>query len=470
IDSGHWPEYFIGAYPSCFKVTEAAGHVMGQAPGTHWYHAHKHGSTSINLYNGLAGALIIEGDYDRELEQIYPGLKQTQKVLVVQSFTDQPNLERNSNVARVNTTNGTQVTPAVPATSTTAAIPQKGPTIVMRPGEIQLWRIINGQVQRTIAATFALGPKTTGALPKFRQIAQDGVQLNLANYNAQPLTAPDSDRNGTKFTLAPGGRIDILVQAPQIPAGTTQSYELAQVVNLTVCGDPVNDQFPSSLERSQGGNYPEFPKFLADVVPPFDARKDLDFGWEPFRTKNGPATNAVGTTKATHAKTIPFQVQVGNDKVGFETIDITTSRGPSWTIDGEQFEEGTFSQTMVLGDREEWKIWNTTSVAHPFHIHVNPFQVVEVFDPNTAGNSFVREQNGVWQDNVLIPGGKTDTNGQLILDANGRAATPGYIRIRSKFVDFKGSFVLHCHILGHEDRGMMQLVQVVDGTTTIHHH
>ena len=45
---------------------------MGQAPGTHWYHAHKHGSTAVDVSNGMAGAFIIEGDaYDGKLNAFY---------------------------------------------------------------------------------------------------------------------------------------------------------------------------------------------------------------------------------------------------------------------------------------------------------------------------------------------------------------------------------------------------------------
>ena len=44
---------------------------MGQAPGTHWYHAHKHGSTTIDVLNGMTGAFIIEGRYDDDLNAFY---------------------------------------------------------------------------------------------------------------------------------------------------------------------------------------------------------------------------------------------------------------------------------------------------------------------------------------------------------------------------------------------------------------
>ena len=44
---------------------------MGQAPGTHWYHAHKHGSTALNVANGMTGAFVIEGQYDDDLRRFY---------------------------------------------------------------------------------------------------------------------------------------------------------------------------------------------------------------------------------------------------------------------------------------------------------------------------------------------------------------------------------------------------------------
>jgi hypothetical protein len=42
--------------------------------------------------------------------------------------------------------------------------------------------------------------------------------------------------------------------------------------------------------------------------------------------------------------------------------------------------------------------------------------------------------------------------------------------LRTHFADFAGKFVNHCHILAHEDRGMMQLIEVVDNKTQVIHH
>jgi FtsP/CotA-like multicopper oxidase with cupredoxin domain len=96
---------------------------------------------------------------------------------------------------------------------------------------------------------------------------------------------------------------------------------------------------------------------------------------------------------------------------------------------------------------EEWTVINETpQVAHPFHIHVNPFQIIEVFDPNTMTTPLKLNPPFVWWDTFPIP--------------NAKDGTAGYFKMRSRFVDFTGGFVHHCHILEHEDRGMMQLVRV----------
>jgi FtsP/CotA-like multicopper oxidase with cupredoxin domain len=477
VAAGYWPQYFIGAFPNCFKVSDSEGHEMAQAPGTHWYHAHKHGSTAINLYNGMAGAFIIEGQYDDDLAKAVPNLKATEKVLVVQEFTELPDLELSRAVnPKTAMTNGAQV----------SGTPQKAPAITMKSGELQLWRIINAKVQPTITGTFAVLPGTTTALPVFRQIAQDGVQFNFVNYAQQPLTAPgiaaaaDNIKNGTTFSLAPGQRLDILVQAPLLPAGTASaSYQLSGVVNLTVTADATvtaATPFPTSA------NYPAFPSFLADIPAPRIQRK-VTFGWEPYRLNAGPAAN--NSTHGVQDLTVNPPVKtVALSAVppatGFPKV--AAGNAPYFTIDGEQFSDSKFYQTMVLGDTEEWTIYNTTNAPHPFHIHVNPFQVLEVFDPNdqvvpgTVKSSYKRETNAVWQDVVMIPAAlkrptPTPTSRSLLMvGPDGVATTPGYVRIRSRFVDFPGTFVLHCHILAHEDRGMMQLVRVVDKATAVKHH
>jgi FtsP/CotA-like multicopper oxidase with cupredoxin domain len=112
-----------------------------------------------------------------------------------------------------------------------------------------------------------------------------------------------------------------------------------------------------------------------------------------------------------------------------------------------------------LGATQLWKVSNASAIGvnHPFHIHVNPFQV----------------------DSVVYPKGDADRNAPLYAQLNAAAArgfpiwldtlplplndgaAEGYAVIRQRFDDFAGRFVMHCHVLGHEERGMMQLVEVV---------
>jgi len=102
-------------------------------------------------------------------------------------------------------------------------------------------------------------------------------------------------------------------------------------------------------------------------------------------------------------------------------------------INGKSFDPNVVNVHSQLGTVEEWTLKNTTGEEHPFHIHVNDFQVMSVNGKpyNAAG----------YQDTVLIPAG-------------------GEVVIRVPFDDYAGMFVFHCHILGHEDSGMMAVIAV----------
>ena len=91
----------------------------------------------------------------------------------------------------------------------------------------------------------------------------------------------------------------------------------------------------------------------------------------------------------------------------------------------------------AAGAVEEWTIRNTHEHDdHVFHIHTNPFQVIEV-----GGQPQVDRP---WRDTVVVP----------------RPAKGGSIVIRSRFLDYTGVFMLHCHMMNHEEMGMMQTVEV----------
>jgi FtsP/CotA-like multicopper oxidase with cupredoxin domain len=411
LENAHeWPEYWLGAYPYSFvlpKWVKGGPMKMGQAPGTHWYHAHKHGAAATQMLNGMSGAFIIEGDYDTELKATFPGLQE--KVLVVQQFDSIPNVERV----------GTNGNPPVQING------QLQPSIKMQPGEIQLWRLINATVQSPNVNTFFFveaasapppgGPANAvvpvaqrGTVPTFRTIAVDGIQFAWENYNRH--------KSDTEFLMALGNRIDILVQAPMLTggkpidavlmfaaAGSGQTTPTPQntMLRVRVEGNPKPMNWPQAWEPDPNnpnrprGNYLTFPEFLADIPPVAGKQREVTFG-----TNN------------------------------------------TLQIDGSLFKDGVVNQCMSLDTTEEWKISNAATSSHPFHIHVNPFQIIAINDGKTTTPM---QAPYVWRDTIALPPG-------------------GYVITRSKFVDFTGKFVLHCHILAHEDLGMMQLVEVREGT------
>lgn len=103
-------------------------------------------------------------------------------------------------------------------------------------------------------------------------------------------------------------------------------------------------------------------------------------------------------------------------------------------IDGKHFDPNRVDQTVQLGALEEWVVRNTSPHWHPFHIHVNDFQVISV-------NGEPVNPHG-YEDTVPLPPNSETT-------------------IRMRFLDYSGKFVYHCHILSHEDFGMMAVVEVV---------
>jgi FtsP/CotA-like multicopper oxidase with cupredoxin domain len=436
IMAGQWPQYIAGAFPNYFDIPDykSGKFKMGQAPGTHWYHAHKHGSTSLHILSGLAGALIIEGEYDQFLRTFY-GLGNVypaafEKILVIQNIDPNQNLERGSaNNAR--TGSGQQLVNGM-----------KTPTIQMRPNEVQLWRFVNATVGSSGTGwVFPDVFQTTGF--QFRQTAMDGVQFSPANYKNQPFLngqVPNSRTppNTPGLLLSAGNRADVLVQAPSTPGSGPVPFTsngvtlfLVNVTNDAPSNPSVGKGFPSNTQ------WPAMLPFLKDLGTPPAYPHYVTFGWDAEPQRNQTGGGRLTTTSAG-----------------------LLNAPPRFTIDNKQFEEfgPIIDQCMPINGLQDWVLENHTTIPHPFHIHINPFQVMELDTPAIDGsggatyNIYKPPSDQVWQDVIAIPAG-VSVNGQVV---------PGRVRIRHQFVDFTGTYVLHCHILAHEDRGMMQLVRVVD--------
>ena len=106
-------------------------------------------------------------------------------------------------------------------------------------------------------------------------------------------------------------------------------------------------------------------------------------------------------------------------------------QGMVFLINGKSFNPQRIDTEVSLDTIEDWEITNTGVMDHPFHLHTNPFQVV-------ARNGQT-EPYRVWKDTVLAPTGET-------------------VRIQIPFKDYPGKTVYHCHILDHEELGMMGII------------
>ncbi|MEY2831146.1 MAG: hypothetical protein RLZZ574_404 [Cyanobacteriota bacterium] len=102
--------------------------------------------------------------------------------------------------------------------------------------------------------------------------------------------------------------------------------------------------------------------------------------------------------------------------------------GMAFLINGEPYSSDRLDTQVQLNTVEDWEITNTEVMDHPFHIHNNAFQVIS---RNGKPESLL-----AWRDTVLVSKGET-------------------VRIRIPFRKFAGKTVYHCHILDHEDLGMM---------------
>jgi FtsP/CotA-like multicopper oxidase with cupredoxin domain len=440
IRSGQWPEYVVGAFPNALEIPDykdgKAGFRAGQAPGTHWYHAHKHGSTALHIFNGLSGVLILEGDYDDKLraffkKQLPASRKLVEQVMVFQQIVPSQNLEKSQSGANA----GKQGTGDNPQSGNNQKLinGKINPTVQMMPGEIQLWRMVNamgGGGKGTLDATLLNGMIAAGF--EIRQVAYDGVQFDWDNYLAQPFFSKTPMPTGipnaaTGLTLAAGNRADLLVKAPTT-SGTSRFTMAGDLNNVSgtpflvlsvAVAPPANDPIQPMhfFMASDRKEYPVMPRFLKNLAPPPPGKPARIV---TFSADKGPPNNPP----------------------------------PRFTIDAAQFSlnpdgttKDTVDQCVRVNSTEDWLLVNDSPSAaqvHPFHIHINPFQILEVTTvTNGVATTFKPAGPPIWSDVVSIP-------------ANG-----GSVKIRQQFNDFLGTYVLHCHILAHEDRGMMQLVRTI---------
>jgi FtsP/CotA-like multicopper oxidase with cupredoxin domain len=394
-----------------------------QPPGLYWYHPHIHGFAESKILGGASGALIIE-----EIERVNPKLAGLpERVFVVR---DQPLVNPNAQPIQTGSMPppivlrdaegdilNTGTDGGIPArdlsiNEVTVSFPKYEPAVIrMKPAERQLWRVLNASADTylDLQVLFGAAPQLLGV------VALDGV----------PIAANGSDPHQvlweSHIALAPAARAEFVLNGP--PAGTAASFVTRKV---DTGRDGENDPTRPLARIVTSADAPEPQDKLSVTTTPAiregatwlgnekPIRQRMLYFWEKPQDPSDPKSPIVyGITEEGH-KAEPFN--------------------PNATAPDITVEQGTV---------EDWIIENRTQELHAFHIHQLHF--------------LLEEWNGVPLEEPYL----RDTINVPYWD--GKSQEYPRVKLRMDFRDpeIVGTFVFHCHILEHEDGGMMGTIRAV---------
>ncbi len=274
------------------------------------------------------------------------------------------------------------------------------------PSQVVRLRLLNASGERVMNFGFT-------ANKSFYIIASDGGLLNT------PISS-------TRVRLAPGERAEVLLDLTGMIGQTIHLMSYGSELPMGVQGGPTMPMPP--------GN------------PPMDSPLNgIDYNL--LQLNIGSQTiNPILTTPTTLASINPFLESQSNitRNIIMSAQSMMSMDGPFY-FNGLSFDMMRIDYQIPLDNIEIWEITNQTMVAHPFHIHDIQFYILD-----RDGNLPPLHERGK-KDVVLIESNET-------------------IRFITKFEDFADTltpFMYHCHILMHEDDGMMGQFVVVPSQTGI---
>ena len=448
-----------------------------QSPGTHWYHPHKHGSVAIQVANGMAGAFIVE-DPTTGLDWFTQQFGLREHVIAFQQVDTTLGLFHGDQTNILD-----KVPPLVNG--------QSYPAIYMAPGEMQRWRIVNENVTRNTKTLEFNFHDREGPEPVMVEVARDGVSFALANL------AVDTD---STLLMGAGNRMDVIVMAPpepgeylfkirHNPGASRRSRDPVLPLQTLADVDPDSQQIANEdsvfllfrvvVDASwRGGgtglptSIPDLAEFLGSRIRPPSAFLGVNLA--PARDT---AVIVFTDTGGPGSYLTPTQFFLGSEQNPTQRFNDTVVFVPS--------DAGGTPMPMYLDSTQTWQIVNNSpnGINHPFHIHINPFQVDSVHAPAGAADPFyalyqelnaaARRGSPIWLDVIPLPSPSVDANGNVVVNAAREPLDPGLVFITQRYDRFTGcsdgtcgspvgEFVMHCHILGHEERGMMQVLQVTE--------
>ena len=392
-----------------------------EPPGLYWYHPHIHGFSSKQVTGGASGALIIEG-LERANKEV-AGLPE--RVLVIR---DQDLVNPNSPPSKSepvvpkmlidrdgdSANNGTGFgKPARDLSVNFVPVPYPDyppAALKMKPGERQLWRVLNASsiTYLHLAVLFGRTPQQLGL------VAIDGVPMNAPLGRSPPLTSVNH------IGVPPGARVEFVMTGP--PAGVPGLF-VTRTVDTGLGGE----------------NDPN--RALASIVAADDAPEPQSKLPESATSLPAPKLTWLGDVSPVRVRRFYFSEKLENPK------DPNSATTFYITEDGQTpapFDPQSTAPNIVVqqGDVEDWIIENRSTELHAFHIHQIHFMLMD-WTGMPVNEPFLR-------DTVNVP---------YFTD---RMLQYPSVRLRMDFRDPNtvGTFVYHCHLLEHEDGGMMGTIRV----------
>jgi FtsP/CotA-like multicopper oxidase with cupredoxin domain len=388
-----------------------------QPPGLYWYHPHPHGYSEAQVLGGASGALIVEGI--EQANRLVAGLPERVIVIRDQRVTS------------------TKVDPAKPGKDLSLNfVPITYPdytlaVIQMKPSERQFWRVLNASADTYVDLKLLFDGK-----PQFLGvIGLDGIPIGFEDGKPRNRVLWESH-----IALPPAGRAEFVVNGP--PDGVQATFATQAVVTGPTTGPGATAPPPATA--------PGTPATDDDNSPPRPLATILTSNSPPELPSALPATPValpspalppLASVKPIRERKLYFSEELQDPKdPNSATIFYITEEGKT----PKAFDPSSPAPDIVVhqGDVENWTIENRSNETHAFHIHQTHFIVLE--------------SHGVPVDQPYL---RDTINVQFW---NGYSAQFPSVKLRMDFRDpnIVGTFPYHCHILQHEDGGMMGTIRV----------
>ena len=371
-----------------------------EPPGLYWYHPHPHGYSEAQLQGGATGALIVEGL--QNVDTALAGL--TERTFVIRDQVLPASEANDSNVPAWDLS--INYVPVTYPNYTPAILPAN-------PNQQELWRVANTAADTILNLEYLVG----GVAQPMQVVAIDGYPIAAGSSGQVSETE-------TSILLPPGSRAEFVVTTP---AAGAQAQLATEYWNTGPDGDYDPTRTLATIQSQAGAET----SATASAVVKLPSK----------------ATSAKVTRFAALASATPVaQRNLYFSEVLQDPSDPNSPTNFYITEQGHQPELFTMGQAPSIvvhsGTVEDWVIENTAEEDHIFHIHQIHFQVLEV--------NGVAVNDPAVRDTVDLP------------YWSGTGPYPS-VKLRMDFRDpnIVGTFVYHCHILQHEDSGMMAEIQVL---------